>query len=414
MTVQFAPWGLALAASIVAGAVVCALMVARRDRLALLLPLEAALLALVGYALAEIWFGTHRPDLSIASVAIAFGACAGGYALCAGILPLLPERRERSAELTIGPAVQGTHVVVLSDEEPEQYDPRAVTAALARYAEGDIQLPPEVGRPLIYASERSRYHRAGGSPARATARAVAAALEKRLKREGVALDVSVAFCGGESSLASAVSRIVAAGGRRIVVASLGVAWSRAFAEAFDDLPLGPLATAGVTVERAEPLWPSPHLAVMLAQRTLASIAGDRSTAGVILLSEGDSWEHARSQEAYREQVVFFTQRVRGELVDAGIPASRIRRASLWLGEPDVTEAARHLAAVGARRIVLVPATFACETIATQTDLPYAAGRAQADTGIEVTTVSAWGDDPAVVEALRDVVVGAPPTRAGLA
>jgi sirohydrochlorin ferrochelatase len=135
---------------------------------------------------------------------------------------------------------------------------------------------------------------------------------------------------------------------------------------------------------------------------------------VILLSEGDSWEHARSQEAYREQVVFFTQRVRGELVDAGIPASRIRRASLWLGEPDVTEAARHLAAVGARRIVLVPATFACETIATQTDLPYAAARAQADTGIEVTTVSAWGDDPAVVEALRDVVVVAPLTRAGLA
>jgi sirohydrochlorin ferrochelatase len=128
---------------------------------------------------------------------------------------------------------------------------------------------------------------------------------------------------------------------------------------------------------------------------------------VVLLSEGDSWEHARSQETYREQLVFFAQRVRAELVEAGVPASRIRRASLWLGEPDVTEAARHLAAVGARRIVLVPASFACETIATRTDLPYAAERAEADTGTIVTVVRPWGNDPAVVEALREAVSGDP-------
>jgi hypothetical protein len=204
-----------------------------------------------------------------------------------------------------------------------------------------------------------------------------------------------------------VSGIVAAGGRHIVVVALSVAWSRAFTEAFDDLPIGMLSAAGVSVERAQPLWPSSHLSSMLAERTLAVLGEDRIGAGVILLSEGDSWEHARSQESYREQLVFFAQRVRAELVEAGVPASRIRRASLWLGEPDVTEAARHLAAVGARRIVLVPASFACKTIATETDLPYAAERAQADTGAVVTTVDPWGNDPAVVKALRDVVTAAP-------
>lgn len=404
---QFGPWAVALIASVVSGMAACGLLVSRRSAIVVLALLEAASLALVAFAVAGIWTTARRPDLSIASVAISLGAFAGGYALWAGLLALAPERPRGAIEWTVGPAVGGTSVVVLSDEEPETYDPRAVTSALARYAEGDIRLPPEIGRPLIYASERARYRRAGGSPARATAREIATALQDRLRTDGAAQSVAAAFCDGGPSLAEVVSGIVAAGGRHIVVASLSVAWSRAFTEAFDELPIGMLAAAGVTVDRAQPLWPSPRLSSMLAERALAALGDDRDTAGVILLSEGDSWEHARSQDSYREQLVFFTQRVRADLVDSGVPASRIRRASLWLGEPDVTEAARHLAAVGARRIVLVPASFACETIATQTDLPYAAERAQADTGTVVTTVRPWGNDPALIEALRDAVTAAP-------
>jgi protoheme ferro-lyase len=382
-------------------------MFSRRSALPSLALLELASLALVALAVNEVWVGAHRADLSIASIAISLGAFVGGYALAAGILALTPQPRARPIDWTIGPAVPGTHVVVLSDEEPESYDPRAVTAALERYIEGEIRLPPEVARPLIYSSERARYRRAGGSPARATVREIAAALEDRLRSDAAPRSVAVAVCDRGPALSEVVSGIAAAGGRHIVVAALSVAWSRAFTEAFDELPLGMLSARGVSVERAQPLWPSAHLSSMLAKRTLEALAVDRIGAGVILLSEGDSWEHARSQEAYREQLVFFAQRVRAELVEAGVPASRIRRASLWLGEPDVTEAARHLAAVGARRIVLVPASFACETISTETDLPYAAERAQADTGTVVTTVRPWGNDPEVVEALRDVVTAAP-------
>lgn len=409
---QFAPWALALFASIVAGAALCAAMVVRRPAVPPLLALGALSLAVAGLAVFEIWAASHRADLAIASIAISVGACAGGYALWAGLLARRPEAHEHPSPLEFGPGVEGTHVVVLSDEEPEEYDPREVTAALARYADGDIHLPPEVGRPLIYASERSRYHRAGGSPARQTVRSVAAALGGRLSAEGAARDVSVAFADGGPSLVDTVGRIVAAGGRRVVVVPLAAAWSRSFTEAVDALPLGVLVRAGVSLRTAEPLWPSPHLSGMLTRRVLASLGSDRSGAGVILLSEGDSWEHARSQETYREQIVFFIQRVRCELVEAGVPASRIRRASLWLGEPDVTEAARHLAAVGARTIVLVPATFACETIATRVDLAYAAARAQADTGTEVIAAHPWGDDPAVVDALRDAVVAVAATGNG--
>ncbi|HEY5276957.1 MAG TPA: ferrochelatase [Coriobacteriia bacterium] len=404
---QFGPWALVLFASIASGAVACGLMVGRRTSFPILWSAEAVALALIVLAAGQIWAFTHRPDLSIASVAIAVGACAGGYALAAGVLATAPQRRAHPIEWTFGPESPGTHVVVLSDEEPETYDPGAVTSALARYVEGDIRLPPEVGRPLIYASERGRYRRAGGSAARATVREIAETLQERLRSDGAARSVSAAFCEGGPTLPDVVSGIVAAGGRHVIIVALSAAWSRAFTEAFDELPLGRLAAGGVTVQRAQPLWPSSRLIAMLAGRTLEALGDRRDDAGVILLSEGDSWEHARSQEDYREQLIFFVQRVRAELVEAGVPAGRIRRASLWLGEPDVTEAARHLAAVGAHRIVLVPASFAAESIATQTDLPYAAERAQADTGTVVTTVRPWGNDPAVIEALSDAVRAAP-------
>jgi sirohydrochlorin ferrochelatase len=409
--VQFVPWAVAFIASIAAGTAACGLLVSRRAALPFLLAIELGSMTVLGIALDLIWTSAHRPDVLIASVAIALGAAVGGYALHAGVIAARTVRPPADVEWTLGPMVAGVHVVVLSDEEPTDYDPAAVTSALMRYAEGDVHLPPEVGRPLIYASERSRYRHAGGSTARATVRSVAETLQAALGSGGAPVTVWTAFCEGETSLPETVARIVAAGGRSIVVVALAVAWSRAFTEAFDGLPLALLAAQGVTIEKAQPLWPSSRLSSMLAARTIASLDGELEHAGVILLSEGDSWEHARSQEAYREQLVFFTQRVRSELVDSGVPASRIRRASLWLGEPDVTEAARHLAAVGARRIVLVPASFACETIATRTDLPYAAERAQADTGTIVTTVLPWGNDPAVIDALREAVAGAPLTDA---
>jgi protoheme ferro-lyase len=124
---------------------------------------------------------------------------------------------------------------------------------------------------------------------------------------------------------------------------------------------------------------------------------------VVLVSQGAPDQLERDNPAACEQATFFAQRVRAELVEAGLAAERIRRAWLEWEEPDVYEAVRHLAAVGARRIVLVPATFPVETIATLIDLRFSADRAAADTGAAVTVLPAWGDDPALMEALTEAV-----------
>lgn len=403
---RFIPWAIALIASTGAGALVCRALIVRRR--IIVACLGGAALASVAAVVAwgAVWNQAHRPDTVIAVAAISMGTFVGGYALGASLIGSLSGRTQAPLMLVPGPEIGGVHVVLLADEEPESYDPAAVTAGLARYEDGDIDLPPDVARPLVYASERSRYHVAGGSPGRGVVRAVAASLETALHVRDVASDVTAAFCMGEPSLATAVSDIVSRGGRHIIVAPLAPAWSPAFSEAVHTVPLPSLAGAGVSLETARPLWSSPHMSAMIAQRAVSSLGGDRSTDGVVLLSEGDPWEHTKNHEEYREQMTFLIQRVRAELVQAGVSSNRIKRAWLWLEEPDVAEAIRHLVAVGARNIALVPVTFPTETISTLTDVRYAAERAITDTGAAVTVIAPWGNDPAVVQALKDSVEAA--------
>lgn len=403
---QFGPWAVALIASTLGGVAVCATLIVRRRWIALCL--GGAALATVASALAcsAVWSTAHRPDQLIAAVAISIAAGTGGFALGSTVLTAPRKHASLRAEVTVGPPSPGTHVIVLADAEPEDYDPAAVTEQLHRFEAADIGVPPELAKPLVFASERSRYHRIGGSPARGVVREIAKALHARLVRDGGDFGVAAAFCAGGPTLAEAVAAIAERGGRRIVVAPLAAAWSPAFNEAYADVPLKQLAAAGVTVEAAAPVWASEPLSVMVAQRIVSALGGDRSADGVVLISEGDPWEQAPSQERYREQLTFLIQRVRADLIRAGIAGERIKRAWLWLGEPDMAEAVRHLAAIGARNVVVAPVAYPTETIGTLVDARYAAERASKDTGASVTFIAPWGNDPAVVEALLESIMTA--------
>jgi hypothetical protein len=193
---------------------------------------------------------------------------------------------------------------------------------------------------------------------------------------------------------------------RIVVAGLTVAWNRSFEAAVTrTLDLG-TAAAGISIEVTEPMWASPHIAAMAAQRTLSSLSGDPTGNAVVLVSEGEPWQWARADATASEHETYFAQRVRAELVEAGVAPDRIRRAWLEWEEPDVSEATLHLAALGARRIALLPVTVPVETLDTLVDLQFAADRAADETGATTVTLRAWDDDPAVIESLVEGIATA--------
>lgn len=402
---HFGPWAFMLVASVAGGGAACAALVVPRRLIAWTWATVMVLAVTAATAALLIWRSTGRPDALIAAAFIAAGAAAGGFALASTLVPSFTRPHGSLPVLTTARQGDRLAVVLLADEEPEDYDPRAVTAVFERYELSDVPLPPDVARPLVYASERSSYHRLGGSPARGSVRCTAAALASRLRDGGTASEVTVAFVGGGPSLADVVAQEVENGASRIVVAALSVAWTGPFDGAVArTFSLG-LAGAGVRLEVTGPLWTSEHVSAMLAQRVLASLGDDRSGDGIVLVATGEPQQLQRDHPAATEQTTFFSQRVRAELIEAGLASERIRPAWLEWEEPDVSEAVRHLAAVGARRIALVPVTFPAETIATLVDLRFAAEQAAGETGATVVVLSAWGDDAAVVEALsRGVVV----------
>lgn len=395
----FAPWAIVLAAGTVGGATVCAGLVAQRRRLiwaALAGSLAAAVLV---SGIGAVWRLSERPDAVVAAAVLGLCACLGGYALASTLVPALTRVRVDTPALSPAPDDGSVHVVVLADAEHDDYRPGDLTRALDSYERADVPLPPYATRPLVYASEQSRYRRAGGSGARRAVRAMAGALAARPDDESPR-EIGVAFCEGDPSLAESVAAIASRGGRRIVVAALTVAWTRSFDAAIGDAHALELTRAGIELAATAPLWASHGLAAATARRALSAFGEQGLGDGAVLVSAGNPWQWDRQYPAAAEQSTFFAQRVRAELIDAGLPAERIRRAWLDWEQPDVPEAVRHLAALGALQVALVPVDFLFETLGASVDLPQTAEQAAFETGIRVQAVPPLGDDPAVISAMR--------------
>lgn len=395
----FFPWAIVLAAGMGAGATACAALVTPRRLLPWIGLAATAATALLLVGTSSVWRQAPRPEIAVTVGLVGVGACVGGYAFAAALLPATSRHRIAPPVLVVAPDDGVVHTILLADVEYPEYRPDDVTRVLDLYERSDVPLPPYVTRPLIYAAEQARYRRAGGSPARGSVRTLASALAARPEDEA-ATRVDVAFCNGGPGLAEVIAQVAARGGRRVVVAELTIACTRAFDRAVGDAHALDLSRAGIEVALTEPLWASRGVAAAVARRALKAFGDYGLEDGVVLVSEGNPWQWDRQYPAAAEQSTFFAQRVRAELIDAGLPAERIRQAWLDWEQPDVPEAVRHLAALGAAQIALVPIDFLVDTLASTIDLRSAAEQASIETGIRVEIVAPLGDDPALVSALR--------------
>lgn len=401
-------WTALLVAGVLAGASLCAAIVAPRRRV--WLAAIAGTAALVGLAasVVAIWRLAPRNDAPVLAGFLGIGAAVGGFALAASLWPdLLARRRAASLALAPGDDDGAIHVILLAEAEPEDYSPAYLAAAMRDLEESDVPVPPDVVRTLFYAQERARYRRVGGSPARPTARSVAVRTSSLLHDEGFDGHASVAYCGGSPTLAEDLAAGVRAGGRRFIVALLTTADSREVDRAKRDAAALELWRSGVEVAYTSPLWSATGVTEMLAGRVMEAFGStDCQKNGVVLVAEGQPWQWDRTHPAAAEHATFMCQRVRAELVSAGLSEDKVRMAWMEWDDPGVTEVVRHLAALGCRRIVILPATLPADCIATLLDLRAAADQAAVDEGVAVAVLPAWGDDPAVADALCDRILEA--------
>jgi hypothetical protein len=153
------------------------------------------------------------------------------------------------------------------------------------------------------------------------------------------------------------------------------------------------------------MWASEPLAQLVANRAMA-VAGDLSVAGIVLVGQGQPDERSRDRRDFDEQEISFLNRVRMLLLERGLTDQNVRIAWADWRTPEVTGAVRHLAALGCRRVVVSPSCFVLDSITTLLDLQLAVRQARVDDTVNVVTLPAWHDDPALIEELRALVVKA--------
>lgn len=399
-------WLALLAGGLLSGACLVAAMVVPRHH-----AVGTAALGAAGFLGGLYVLGTlsqiYSTSLAIAAaIATLIAGVVLGYAIVTSAIPNLV-RIGRAAPVRCSDDGDGAGIIVLACTEPDHYDPRAIAYRQELLRERAAIELPLTAIPFVFLAEKARYRAVGNTaPGAPVTRSLLDKLGE-LTRATTGTRVDLAPCYTAEGLREAVAAQASSGVRRIAVVALdppGTITAEAALASLD--PAGNRPGAPVVVT-AGAIWDDASLVRRMTDRILASTAGaELGDVGVVLVGMGMPEGWARRHPAAVETENYFNQRVRMALIDAGIQGDRIRSGSLDWQAPDVTEAVRHLAALGCRHIILAPSTTVVPTLNTTLDLERAATYARVPQGVRVITLSAWGDDDVVVQTVLKVASAA--------
>lgn len=386
-----------LAASVAFGAAVVGLLVMphRTAPLAVLLGIVGIMMSAAAFAWLSERYGTAE-GITLATVVFVAGITAG-YAIAAALLPYL-------AKLPLiargggggGSGPEG--LVLLCCSELEHYSPVAVARRQQLLFDSAQVVVPATAMPFVFLAERTRYRATGGlAPGAQLARRLAERILQDLPASR--WTIGIAWCDAPDTLISTVDAFTKAGKKHVVVVVLGPPEAGPLDEVHARLDAIPRGHEQAPVIFAPSIWNDRQLAERLTERIMTTASGDPAEVGVVLVGEGvpPLWQrrYAEAEETHN----YFDQRVKVLLTEAGVQEQHVRVA--WLGwqTPDVTEAVRHVAALGCKRVVVAPATIALPTMETVLDLSHSLSLARLPENVQVVTLTAWGDDQGLADAV---------------
>ncbi len=405
-------WVEVFAGGLAAGAGLVGLLVSRRGFEA-----PAFLFSLVGLVISGagvvVVSGEHESTgLTLAAIGLGMASTVGGYGLASAMLPIFRGTHRRpQLPAILGTPSGTTDVVLVACCEPERYQPSAVARELAGYAEEGLPEPSMAVVPFLYAAQKARYRAVGGrSPSAAQTLSLAERLSTVVARHDGIGTVECVTCTGRDTLDVAVTRAVERGARRIITVSASIGESRSLdrAKALVDL-LRP-RDLGIDMVYTTPLWGSDRLALALADR-ISTVASEPESTGVALVMHGQPDTRQRTHGAFDVQENAFCNRIRMMLSEHGIPEQNIRLCYLDWREPGVTETVRHIAAMGCERVIVSPACFAFDSIATALDLQVAVRQARVEAHVTTVVLPAWSDDAVAATVLAEAIDEALPDLA---
>ena len=394
-------WMVLVTSALLVGVCVVGMLVARRsvERVFAAAGVTAFLSATWSFALLSEAY--ERADATVYAVMFAFGACVGGYALASTLLGILSRKTRPPIELSLLPHDTGqAALVILGDDEPVHYEERATATALDNLSEEGLLHASVTVLPFLFMAQKARYGAVGGSSKSGRELdELAENVESSLKSTPFG-SVRAASLHGRRDLETVVRAAASSGYRRIVVAAAMVGESLELDQGKRRVAALRLAEKGVRIAYADVLADSDRIASLVASRIM-NVAGDPTTTGVILVGAAQPDARSKDCRLYDEQESAFLNRVRMRVAERGLFESNIRVAWSDWRVPDVTTAARHLAALGCLRIVVAPVCFPLDSIQSTLDIQIALRQARLDASVTAITLSGYAADPGFAEELRE-------------
>jgi protoheme ferro-lyase len=395
-----ASWiGLSLGA-FAAGAAIVGILALRRAFEPLIALLGAIGMAVAGWSLVAVGQAYGTPQVITFAVLFAIATGAGGYAFASALLDYLA-RTDGTASALDPEDITGTEsrpaVFLVAPVETQEYEPKRTARELHDLAdEGVLRLGIGV-TPFLFAASKARYRASGGrSPAWRELERVTEAVEQKLDAS-LRGRVFPSSCDGTQALDRTLTNAVRSGTKRVAIVPLAVSEPPEYEACKDRISALGLPALGVTVEYAAPLWSSDEVAESVARHIIAGAINPEAT-GVVLVMHGQPGPRGRRYPLFEEQESAFTSRIRMLVNEAGIPPANVRTAWAEWSQPDVTSAVRHLAALGCDRVLVSPAVFPLDCIATQLEIPLMVRQARVDS-VPVVMLPTWRDDEKAVAAL---------------
>lgn len=394
-------WTGLIGGSMGAGAALGVLLVVARPREGVIMVGGVASMAAGAFAGSRLVAHYDSPALTVVASVLALAALGGGFALVSALLAYVrPPSIDTPLPAPESPA--RALVVLMAEVESEYYRPFEVTREIAEFVDAGLPEPTLGVTPFHYAAQKARYRAVGGrSPEHAAARNLAERIEARLDRAAFARPCIVR-CSDQGALPSLLAAARSEGYARAVVVGAYVAEGfRAISQRRDLDDIGG-ALQPLRVVFTPPLWTSDELARLVASSAVA-IAADASVTGVALLVHGQPGSHATTNAEFDVQENAFANRVRLFLAEHGLDEARIRVCSAEWSDPGVTETVRHLAALGAERILVVPACYPFPNLQTLLDIPAAIRDARVPEAVRVVQIPPWGEDDVFAEVLASEI-----------
>ncbi len=397
-------WIWLLLAALVTGMTVTALLVVPRPGIPL-----AALVSLLGASgmfLASrttgTFYGTTEAWLLVSLFCVA--GLLTGYRLAAALLNrLAPAPRPFPLP---SPSGSRPGVVLLHLTDPPHYDPRAVATLIEPFASGRRGDIPAAAIPFVFATTRARYRATGDiSPATPLLSSLADRITDILTVRFPDVTVRMTSAVPPHALTNTVAALAAAGCSRIAVVTIGSPDVGPSERARTILEREVAREPAISVGFGRSIWTDPALSDRLAERIAASRSTPADNAsGVVLVGSGMPPGETEGVRRAEQAEQSFHQRVQLAMTKRGVSSEHVRQAWLDWHEPDVTDAVRHLAALGCTQILVAPSTIAMPGVSTSPDLATAVSLARVPEGVSVVTMPPWGDAEGLAQTIADIAI----------